>query len=92
MLDHTFLPAKNGHIESNADAKSTDVLENSNSIIFLYISFKSCKALGMVRSDGNLSHFHDRWLWYQHWPMIDRQWQLPSKCIYSVVNLCTTCN
>jgi hypothetical protein len=45
MLDHTFLPAKNGHIESNADAKSTDVLENSNSIIFLYISFKSCKIL-----------------------------------------------
>jgi hypothetical protein len=37
MLDHTFLPAKNGHIESNADAKSTDVLENSKGIIFLLI-------------------------------------------------------
>ena len=33
-------------------------------------------------SDGNRSHFQDRWSLYQHRPMIENQWQLPTKCIY----------
>ena len=39
-------------------------------------------AAGVPDNDGNRAHFQDRWSLYQHRPMIDHQWQLPTKCIY----------
>jgi len=35
-----------------------------------------------IASDGNRSHFQDRWSLYQQRLMIDHLWQLPTKCIY----------
>ena len=47
----------------------------------LYLLVQWLCKIYAASSDGNRSHFRGRWSVYQHWPMIDHQWQLLHFCV-----------